>query len=152
MKIEDACLAAAGEANRRASKMAAEQAASIERQKAYDAIERELDQMTADGDLDPAELAKLKEELRAQGLDTGTLDALAQGLRTQDGVERRKATSAIRDALYDELEAKKRALPRLDPFAVQEVVAAYQNAMDMASRASKASSDNDMVAIRHLVA
>jgi len=151
MKLIDELVAHGEAANQRAGQIADQQEAALNRRKAYNGLEKEFEQMAADGYLDKDEVGRLMAEFRELGLDTSTLAALAKDLNGRDSAGRVGVTAELRDLIGEQL-SEARSGARDDGFMFEAQRAINENhlAYDTASRVSKAENEIYMVAIRHL--
>ncbi|MCC7383652.1 MAG: hypothetical protein IT384_17560 [Deltaproteobacteria bacterium] len=152
MKLIDELVARATAAEDRIGDLADQETKNEQRRAAYGELERMFDKAAGDGYLDQREIQDLMAAFRAQGLDTATLEKLANDLKGRDATSRIDVTGELRDQIADQLRDAK--ISTNDPhfqFNVQMNMAEYQQSFDLASRVSKAEHEIYMAAIRHLV-
>ena len=153
MRLIDDLVSRAAAADAKMGQIADREEARERRRAAYAALERELDRMASDGQLDQKEIQQLMTNFRAQGLDTTTLEEMAQKLRGLDSTASVEVTGELREKLSEQLRDAK--ADTKDPsfhFEAQELMNEYQQSFDLASRVSKLEHDTYMASIRNLVA
>lgn len=110
MKIADWFKQEATEAAGELDQLAAESMENLERRKALAAIEDAFESMSADGEIDPKELAQLRAMMKEQKLDSSELSALYQELASTDGAVHLDQTKQLSDLFRSTMsDAKKNA-------------------------------------------
>lgn len=151
MKLFDELVARAATADAAMDELARDEEAQENKRQAYGRLQQLFGEFAGDGYLDEKELSRLMADFKAQGLDTKSLQALYQQLKTTDGTKRVAVSADLAEQIGEQLQDAKYATR--DPnfnFKAQTALNIYNQSFDAASRVQKAEHEIYMVAIRHL--
>jgi len=143
----------ASQAGQKLGGIAGRQQSTLDKQRSLDEVEAYFEQMAADGVIDPEEVDRLKNMLRAQGLDSTKIDALYAELQDGDGIVTAEEASGLGTELRGMLMGARadvsedQALLQLE---LQQASNDYTLAINAASTLSKKEHDAYMAVIRNI--
>lgn len=148
MSVIDFFKGMAADAEQRVGQLAARGEANLGRRRALDALDGRLDQLVADGKLDPAERSEIRARLAEAGADPAQVESLFRELDTMagdgDGLRSRlgQAIRTQRAVAEDDQAEQSLALQ----FAMQD----YDNGLTAASSLLKNEHDTYLAVIRNI--
>jgi len=148
MSIIDFFKGMAASAEKKVGELALEQAANLERRKALDALDARIDQLVADGKIDPAEREEIRSRMAAAGADPKEIASMLRDLDSVSGSDAlaSKLGSAIRHqrGIAEDDQAEK-------GLELQFAVEDYRNGIESASALLKNEHDAYMNVIKNIL-
>lgn len=154
MKLTDFFKQGAADTERRMHELADRRSGNLEGQQGLREVEAAFREMSADGQIDPAEFESLLSMLEAQGADTDALRTAYESARNADGTVAVDGEDKFSDLFFDTTEDAKEDLKDSDTefaFRLQVLLSDHRFALSAASQESKSGHDADMTVIRNML-